>query len=136
MNKILIRDGGDVWNAMVGNGDLADQVTPTSFKVYSNEEEAVVDVTSKLFLAAAKEMGLSSGEDAEADVLSTFEYYQTNDANADRVKSFGSDAEPYWLRSPAKSKDDEACCVSATGTAASAEVCDAENVFVAVCFAL
>lgn len=117
--------------------ELQDVLTNTTVQVAENgNSSTIVNVTNKLFLAAEKEIGLSSySRSEEQSALTTFAYYATHNQDSDRVKyNQANIARDWWLRSPRSGFTRYACIVSSSG---GAEYNRADSVSrFAPCFAL
>lgn len=116
--------GGDAYTAMV-SPDLGAQLTNTTVKVCKGGKDAtLVDVTGKLFLPAMKEITTSPASSIvesrteENAALTTFQYYVTHNAQADRVINMPSTSSgaSLWLRSPSSGDTNGVCFVSYDGS--------------------
>ena len=88
------------------SSELQAQLENTSYQVATNGNNGILlTLTDKIFLPAAKEYGLTGyARTEETNALTTYQYYQTHNTNADRVKhqngNLSSTSNAYWTRSP------------------------------------
>ena len=87
------------------SGELQAQLENTSYQVATNGNNGILlTLTDKLFLAAAKEYGIPDYARTEENAaLTTYQWYQTHNTQADRVKYKNGNltsASGYWTRSP------------------------------------
>ena len=88
------------------SSELQAQLENTSYQVCkSGNDGTLVTLSDKLFLPATKELSTSPSysRTEENNALTTFQYYQTHNTQADRIKYKNGDltsASYYWTRSP------------------------------------
>ena len=122
MNVTYLAAGGAIRTEILDEA-LSAELTDTTVKVAQNGNigATLVEVTNKLFLPAEREVWttLAYSVQAEFDALATFEYWQTNTANADHVLKSPADdtAHDWWTRSPREGGTVRVCSVAGNGSA-------------------
>lgn len=99
---------------------LQSALTQTTVKVAKNgNSSTILDVTDYLFLPAEKEIfgSRNYSVEAEANALSTYQYYSTHNTASDRIKYRSGQAQSWWLRSPNNGSPRNVCYVSSSGSA-------------------
>ena len=136
MNVTYLAAGGAIRIEILDEA-LSAELTDTTVKVAENgNSSTLVEVTNKLFLPAERELWTARtySVEAEFNALATFEYWQTNTANADHVlKSPGDNtARDWWNRSPYSGDSNVVCYVYRGGNAAADRADD--TLRVSACF--
>lgn len=120
------------------SSDLQATLTSTTVKVAKNgNSSTILDVSSKLFLPASKEVDTSgsSARTEENAILTTWQYYTTNTTASDRIKRDStSTARKYWLRSPSYNSSGTVVAVDDDGRFVSSFA--EGEIRIAPCFAL
>lgn len=99
---------------------LSGQITNTTYKVAKNGTSlTILDLTDKLFLPAEKEIfgSASFSITGEADALTWFALYQTNNTESFRIKYRSGSAMAWWERSPYIGYTNFVCLVGSNGVA-------------------
>ena len=81
----------------------------------STTGEGNFTTSSRLFLLSLKEMGLSYTNDTAASSTATLDYYQTHNANTDRIKKYNGTDTAYWTRVATGNSDVYFRVISNTG---------------------